>query len=40
MDPDSERLLTELFQSDSKFNMVGYANPRVDELIEKIKIDM
>jgi peptide/nickel transport system substrate-binding protein len=40
MDPDSERLLTELFQTDSKFNMVGYANPRVDELIEKIKIDM
>jgi peptide/nickel transport system substrate-binding protein len=40
MDPDSERLLTELFQSQSKFNMAGYANPRVDELIEKIKIDM
>ena len=40
MDPDSERLLTEFFQSDSKFNTVGYANPRVDELIEKIKIDM
>jgi peptide/nickel transport system substrate-binding protein len=40
MDPDSERLLTEFFQTDSKFNMVGYANPRVDELIEKIKVDM
>jgi peptide/nickel transport system substrate-binding protein len=40
MDPDSERLLTEFFQSNSKFNMVGYANPQVDELIEKIKVDM
>jgi peptide/nickel transport system substrate-binding protein len=40
MDPDSERLLTELFQSRSNFNMVGYTNPRVDELIERIKIDM
>jgi peptide/nickel transport system substrate-binding protein len=40
MDPDSQRLLTEFFQSDSKFNMVGYANPQVDELIEKIKVDM
>ena len=39
-DPDSERLLTDFFQSQSKFNLVGYANPRVDELIEKIKIDM
>jgi peptide/nickel transport system substrate-binding protein len=40
MDPDSERLLTEFFQSDSKSNMVGYADPRIDELIEKIKVDM
>jgi peptide/nickel transport system substrate-binding protein len=40
MDPDSERLLTEFFQSQSKFNMVGYTNPRIDELIEKIKVDM
>jgi peptide/nickel transport system substrate-binding protein len=40
MDPDSERVLTELFQSQSKFNMVGYVNTRVDELIEKTKIDM
>jgi peptide/nickel transport system substrate-binding protein len=39
-DPDSERLLTEFFQSDSKFNMVGYANPRVDELIEQIGAEM
>jgi peptide/nickel transport system substrate-binding protein len=40
MDPDSERVLTEFFKSQSKFNMVGYVNPRVDELIEKIKIEM
>jgi peptide/nickel transport system substrate-binding protein len=40
MDPDSERLLTELFQSKSNFNLVGYVHPQVDELIEKIKVDM
>lgn len=40
MDPDSERLLTDFFQSQSKFNMVGYANPQVDALIEKIKNEM
>ena len=40
MDPDSERVLTELFQSQSKLNLVGYTNPRIDELIEKIKIEM
>jgi peptide/nickel transport system substrate-binding protein len=40
INPDSERLLTELFQSQSNFNMVSYVNPRVDELIEKIKVDM
>ena len=38
MDPDSERVLTELFQSQSKLNLVGYTNPCIDELIEKIKI--
>jgi peptide/nickel transport system substrate-binding protein len=40
MDPDSEGLLEDLFQSQSQYNFVGYANPRVDELIEKIKIDL
>ncbi len=40
MDPDSERVLRELFHSQSKWNVVGYANPRVDELIEKIKTEM
>jgi peptide/nickel transport system substrate-binding protein len=36
MDPDSERVLRELFQSHSKLNLAGYANPRVDELLAKI----
>lgn len=40
MDPDSERVLRELFHSQSKWNVVGYANPRVDELIGKIEIEM
>ena len=40
MDPDSERVLRELFHSQSEWNVVGYANPRVDELIEKIKTEM
>jgi peptide/nickel transport system substrate-binding protein len=40
MDPDSERALRELFYSESGSNLVGYANPRVDELLEKIKIEM
>ena len=40
MDPDSERVLRELFHSQSNWNVIGYANPRVDELIEKIKIEM
>jgi peptide/nickel transport system substrate-binding protein len=39
-DPDSEGLLTELFQSHSKYNLAGYTNPRIDELIEKIKSEM
>jgi peptide/nickel transport system substrate-binding protein len=39
-DPDSEGLLRDLFQSRSKYNLVGYANPRVDELLEKIKPEM
>jgi peptide/nickel transport system substrate-binding protein len=40
MDPDSERLLRDLFQSRGKWNVVGYANPRVDELIEKIRTEV
>jgi peptide/nickel transport system substrate-binding protein len=40
MDPDSERLLRDLFHSNGRYNPTGYANPRVDELIEKIKIEM
>ena len=32
MDPDSERVLRELFHSRGKYNVVGYSNPRVDEL--------
>jgi peptide/nickel transport system substrate-binding protein len=39
-DPDSEGLLRDLFQSHSQYNLAGYANPRVDELIGKIAIDM
>ena len=40
MDPDSERLLSDLFHSSGRHNMTGYANPRVDELIDKIKTEM
>lgn len=40
MDPDSEKLLREKFHSQSELNVVGYANPRVDELIEKIETEM
>jgi peptide/nickel transport system substrate-binding protein len=40
MDPDSERVLRELFQSQSEWNVVGYANPRVDELLDKIATEM
>ena len=40
MDPDSEGVLRDLFHSQSDWNFTGYANPRVDELLEKIKIDM
>jgi peptide/nickel transport system substrate-binding protein len=40
MDPDSERVLRKLFHSQSKSNAVGYANPRVDELLDKIKGEM
>jgi peptide/nickel transport system substrate-binding protein len=40
MDPDSEGVLRDLFHSQSDWNLAGYANPRVDELLEKIKAEM
>jgi peptide/nickel transport system substrate-binding protein len=40
MDPDSEGVLRDLFHSQSDWNVTGYANPRVDELIEKIETEM
>jgi peptide/nickel transport system substrate-binding protein len=40
MEPDSERVLRELFHSQGKWNVVGYANAQVDELIDKIKGEM
>jgi peptide/nickel transport system substrate-binding protein len=40
MDPDSEGALRDLFSNGGGWNMTGYANARVDELLEKIKIDM
>jgi peptide/nickel transport system substrate-binding protein len=40
MDPDSERVLRELFHSRNYGNATGYSNPRVDELIEKIQTEM
>jgi peptide/nickel transport system substrate-binding protein len=39
MEPDSERALSEWFGQDYR-NASGYANPRVDELNEKIKTEM
>jgi peptide/nickel transport system substrate-binding protein len=39
-DPDSERILRFLFHSRSPGNLTGYANSRVDELIEKIGTEM
>jgi peptide/nickel transport system substrate-binding protein len=40
MDPDSEKLLKDRFHSQGRLNVVGYANARVDELIEKIETEM
>jgi peptide/nickel transport system substrate-binding protein len=40
MDPDSERALRELFQSQSKLNLAGYTDRRVDELLDKIGTEM
>jgi peptide/nickel transport system substrate-binding protein len=39
MDPDPERVLREWF-GQNIWNVSGYANPRVDELIEKVKTEM
>ena len=40
MEPDSEGILRNLFHTQGEWNFTGYANPRVDELLEKIKIEM
>jgi peptide/nickel transport system substrate-binding protein len=40
MDPDSEGLLRDLFYSTSRYNLVRYANARIDELIDKIRTEM
>jgi peptide/nickel transport system substrate-binding protein len=40
MEPDSERVLRNLFHSQGVWNVVGYSNPRVDELLDKIKGEM
>jgi peptide/nickel transport system substrate-binding protein len=40
MEPDSEGMLRNLFHTHGEWNVVGYANPRVDELIEKIRTEM
>jgi peptide/nickel transport system substrate-binding protein len=40
MDPDSEKMLRDRFHSQGGLNVVGYANPRVDELIAKIETEM
>ena len=40
MDPDSERVLRELFHSEDYWNATRYANPRIDELLEKIETEM
>jgi peptide/nickel transport system substrate-binding protein len=40
MDPDSEQLLRDLFYTDGRYNLAGYANPRVDALLDRIKGEM
>ncbi len=41
MDPDSERRAEGICSTvKSEWNVGGYANPRVDELIEKIATEM
>jgi peptide/nickel transport system substrate-binding protein len=40
MDPDSEELLKRMYDSEHELNVVGYANPRIDELIDRIEGDL
>jgi peptide/nickel transport system substrate-binding protein len=40
MEPDSEGVLRNLFHTHGVWNLTGYANPRVDELIDKIAGEM
>jgi peptide/nickel transport system substrate-binding protein len=40
MDLDSEQMLRDLFHAHGRYNMAGYANPRVDALLDKIKGEM
>jgi peptide/nickel transport system substrate-binding protein len=40
MDLDSEEVLKKMYYSRNELNIVGYANPRVDELIDKIGTTM
>jgi peptide/nickel transport system substrate-binding protein len=40
MDPDSEELLKRMYGSQNELNVIGYANPRIDELIDKIEGEM
>ena len=40
MAPDSEQVLKQCFHGQNYWNVTGYANPRVDELIDKIGAEM
>jgi hypothetical protein len=40
MDPDSEELLKRMYGSGDESNVVGYTDPRIDELIGKIEAEM
>ena len=40
MDPDSEEVLRKMFHSQNRWNVVGHANPHIDELIGKIETEM
>ena len=40
MEPNSEGILRNLFHTQGEWNLTGYANPRVDELILKIATEM
>jgi peptide/nickel transport system substrate-binding protein len=39
-EPDSEGLLKQLFHSESPRNFAGYANPRIDQLLDLIETEM